>query len=127
MAVSLDVRDFGFQPGVTFDAGPALRRAVQAARGGGARLELVAADYHVWPETSVHRELFVSNTVGTDPRFATKSLGLVLDGVEDLVVTAPGARLVVHGRQTALAESRRTPLNAKSDVVLGAMCSWKVS
>lgn len=121
MTVALDVRDFGFQPGVTADAGPALRSALQAARGGGARLELVAGDYHVWPETSVHRELFVSNTVGTDPRFATKSLGLLLDGMEDLVVTAPGARLLVHGRQTALAviDSRRV-------VIDGLEIDWAV-
>ena len=30
-------------------------------------------------------------------------------------------------RQTAVAVSRSAPLNAKSEVVFGAMCSWKVS
>ena len=30
-------------------------------------------------------------------------------------------------RQTAVAVSRSAPLNAKSDSVSGAMCSWKVS
>jgi len=57
----------------------------------------------VWPETSPHRELFVSNTVGIDARFTEKSIGMLLDGVTDLTVEADGARLIVHGRQTALA------------------------
>ena len=123
MPVSLDVRDFGYRPGVTADAGRALRDAVHAARvsGGGTRLELVAGDYHVWPETSVRRELFVSNTVGTDPRFAMKSLGLLLEGVEDLDVAARGARLIVHGRQTALAV-----IDGSRVVVDGLEVDWAV-
>ena len=105
MPVSLDVREFGFEPGSTKDAGAALRDVIEAARRntGRTRLELPPGDYHVWPETSARRELFVSNTVGTDPRFSTKAIGLLLEDVRDLEVAAQGARLIVHGRQSALA------------------------
>ena len=105
MPMTLDIRDFGFEPGTTEDAGAALRDATRAVRrnAGRTRLVLPAGEYHVWPETSAHRELFVSNTVGTDPRFATKAIGLLLEDVRDLEVAAHGARLIVHGRQSALA------------------------
>ncbi|MFD4960157.1 hypothetical protein [Microbacterium sp. NPDC058389] len=104
MSALFDVRDYGWQPGAD-DAGEALRAAIDAARStpGRARLVLPPGDFHLWPETSIHRELFVSNTVGIDPRFAEKSIGMLLDGVTDLSVEADGARLVVHGRQTSLA------------------------
>ncbi|MBD3941357.1 right-handed parallel beta-helix repeat-containing protein [Microbacterium sp. NEAU-LLC] len=101
----IDVGDHGFRAEDTVDAGRALRRAVNAARdaGGPVRLILPPGDYHVWPETAPRRELFVSNTVGIDPRFATKSIGLLLDDLEGVEVVADGARLVAHGRMTALA------------------------
>ena len=41
----------------------------------------------------------------------------------DVMLSSPYAR----ARQTARAVSLRAPLNAKSDVVEGAMCSWNVS
>ena len=92
MPVSLDVREFGFEPGPAKDAGAALRNVIEAARRntGRTRLELPPGDYHVWPETSARRELFVSNTVGTDPRYATKAIGLLLEDALDLEVAAPG-------------------------------------
>jgi len=99
-----DVRDFGWRAGAD-DAGPALQAAIDTVRtaSGDARLLLPPGDHHVWPETSIHRELFISNTVGIDPRYATKSIGMLLEGVRDVTVAADGARLIVHGRQSALA------------------------
>jgi len=84
-------------------------------------LLLPPGDFHVWPETSIHRELFVSNTVGIDPRFAEKSIGMLLDGVEGLTVEAEGARLVVHGRQTALAV-----VDGRGVAVEGLEVDWAV-
>lgn len=100
----IDVREFGWIPGETADAGPALRRALRAARATGAgRLLMPPGDYHLWPETADQRELFVSNTVGLDPGHAVKSIGLLIEDLHGLEIVAPGARLVLHGRQSALA------------------------
>jgi hypothetical protein len=123
MPVSLDVREFGFEPGSTKDAGAALRDVIEAARRntGRTRLELPPGDYHVWPETSARRELFVSNTVGTDPRFPTKAIGLLLEDVRDLEVAAQGARLIVHGRQSALAV-----IDSSRVAIVGLEIDWAV-
>ena len=42
------------------------------------------------------------------------------------VFCASGSTRIIP-RQTAVASSRSAPLNAKSDVVFGAWCSWSVS
>lgn len=104
MTHEIDIREF-LDARETLDAGPALRAAIAAARAPEApsRLTLTPGDYHLWPETASKRELSVSNTVGTDPAHAVKSIGLLLEGVQDLEVVGQGARLVLHGRQTALA------------------------
>ncbi|GAA5211941.1 right-handed parallel beta-helix repeat-containing protein [Microbacterium kyungheense] len=122
MTALIDVRDLGWRPGAP-DAGEALQGAIGAARtaGPGARLLLPPGDFHVWPETSIHRELFVSNTVGIDPRYTTKSIGMLLDDVRDLTVIAAGARLVVHGRQTALAV-----VDGRGVTVEGLEVDWAV-
>ncbi|MFD6698243.1 MULTISPECIES: hypothetical protein [unclassified Microbacterium] len=104
MTQEIDIREFMDAPEM-LDAGPALRAAIAAARAleGPSRLTLAPGDYHLWPETASKRELYVSNTVGTDPAYAMKSIGLLLEQVHDLEVVGQGARLALHGHQTALA------------------------
>ncbi|MFI5893962.1 right-handed parallel beta-helix repeat-containing protein [Actinoplanes sp. NPDC051513] len=86
----LDVTDFGG------DARAALRAAACAQ--GPVEVRFPPGDYHLWPAN--RRELYVSNTVGADPRYRTKAVGLLVESIDDLAIVGDGARLVMHGVQT---------------------------
>jgi len=108
---ALDVTDFGAVPGSLSDAAPAVRAALLAAQSsaGPVTLRIPAGDYHFWPDGGQRRELYVSNTVGDDPRFRDKTIALLIEAMDDLVISGDGARFVVHGLQTTFAviDSRR--------------------
>ncbi|WP_204056837.1 right-handed parallel beta-helix repeat-containing protein [Microbispora corallina] len=108
----LDVSGFGAVPGrPDLDAAPAVRAALRAAGAvaGPVLLRFPPGDYHLWRDGARRRELYVSNTVGDDPRHRDKSIALLVEAADDLVIAGEGARLVLHGRQTtfAVVDSRR--------------------
>lgn len=110
----LDVTTFGAVAGSRSDAAPPLRAALLAAKASArpATLRVPPGDYHFWPAGGQRRELYVSNTVGDDPRFRVKTIALLIEGMDDLVISGDGARFVVHGLQTTFAvlDSRRVRL-----------------
>ncbi|WP_146231217.1 right-handed parallel beta-helix repeat-containing protein [Micromonospora sicca] len=106
MPALLDVTDFGALPGHPHtDAAPAVRAALRAARAaaGPVQLRFPPGEYHLWPDRAHGRELYVSNTVGDDPRHRVKSIALLVEATDDLVIAGEGARLVLHGLQTTFA------------------------
>jgi hypothetical protein len=107
----LDITDFGARPGDHTDAAPAIRAALLAAGAvaGPVVLRVPPGDYHLRPEGAQRRELYVSNTVGDDPRHRDKSIALLVEAMDDLVISGEGARFILHGLQTtfAIIDSRR--------------------
>ncbi|MEV0831014.1 right-handed parallel beta-helix repeat-containing protein [Nonomuraea rubra] len=111
MTTSLDVTDFGAVPGGRGDAAPSIVAALQAAsaRAGRVTLRFPPGEYHLWPGSAPRRELYVSNTVGDDPAWRDKTIAVLVEAADDLVISGAGARLVLHGLQTTFAviDSRR--------------------
>ena len=111
----LDVTAFGAVPGSRDDAAPAVRAALLAAKALArpVTLRVPPGDYHFWPAGGQRRELYVSNTVGDDPRFRIKTIALLIEAMDDLVISGDGARFVLHGLQTtfAVVDSRRIRLD----------------
>ncbi|MEZ0071138.1 hypothetical protein [Planotetraspora sp. GP83] len=111
MRASLAVTDFGAIPDGHSDAAPAVGAALQAvaALGRPVVLRFPPGDYHLWPEVAQRRELYVSNTVGDDSRYRDKTIALLIEAMDDLVISGEGARLILHGIQTTFAviDSRR--------------------
>ncbi|MGP4103494.1 hypothetical protein [Nonomuraea sp. KM90] len=111
MRTSLDVADFGAVPDGGGDAAPSVVAALQAAaaHAGPATLRFPPGEYHLWPDAAQRRELYVSNTVGDDPRVRDKTIALLVEAADDLEISGAGARLVLHGLQTTFAviDSRR--------------------
>ncbi|TYB66736.1 right-handed parallel beta-helix repeat-containing protein [Nonomuraea sp. PA05] len=107
----IDVTGFGAAPGVRADAAPAVAAALRAATAqpGPVELRFPPGDYHLWPDGARRRELYVSNTVGDDPRHRDKTIALLVEAADDLVISGQGARLILHGLQTTFAvlDSRR--------------------
>jgi hypothetical protein len=107
----LDITAFGAVPGSRSDAAPAVRAALLAAKASArpVTLRVPPGDYHFWPAGGQRRELYVSNTVGDDPRFRVKTIALLIEATDDLVISGHGARFILHGLQTTFAviDSRR--------------------
>ncbi|WP_369373123.1 hypothetical protein AB1046_05410 [Promicromonospora sp. Populi] len=120
---TIDVTDHGAVPDSGHDTADALRAALAAVRaaGPGTQLLLPPGRYDVWPERAEKRELYVTNTVGADPDYRIKTIGLLVEGVTDLEIVADGATLMLHGKQTALAI-----IDSRHVTVRGLEVDWAV-
>ncbi|MET9879003.1 right-handed parallel beta-helix repeat-containing protein [Actinacidiphila glaucinigra] len=100
-----DVTAFGADPSGTSDSAAAVAEALRAACAatGPVTLRFPPGRYHLYPERAERRDLYVSNTVGTDRRYLSKTIALLVENANDLVVEGRDAALVLHGAQTAFA------------------------
>lgn len=103
--VIIEATDFGADPTGTRDSAEAVVAALDAARAVDAPVTVRFAPgrYHIYPEHAQRRDLFVSNTVGADPRYRTKTIGMLVEHSRDLVLDGQGCGFVFHGAQTAFA------------------------
>nr|B1V8K7.1 RecName: Full=Alpha-1,3-galactosidase A; AltName: Full=Exo-alpha-galactosidase A; AltName: Full=SgGal110A [Peterkaempfera griseoplana]CAJ90659.1 exo-alpha-galactosidase gene [Peterkaempfera griseoplana] len=104
----IDVTDFGADPSGKADSAAAVSAAMAHAKtvGGPTTLHFPTGTYHIWPERTPKRELYVSNTVGSDQAFRTKNIGILVEDMRDVVVDGGGSRIVNHGFQTVFAAIR---------------------
>ncbi|WP_314148510.1 glycosyl hydrolase family 28-related protein [uncultured Leifsonia sp.] len=102
---SYDVTAFGADGTGSRDSTAAIRAAIAAAcaASGDAVVRFPPGRYAVWPEDAAQRELYVTNTVGADPRFRVKTIAVLIEDARNLTLLGEDAVLVVHGRQTAIA------------------------
>lgn len=102
------VTDHGADRRGRADSAPAVRSALEAARdiGGPVTIEFPCGTYHLYPEAAAQRELYVSNTIGTDPDGALKTVAVLIEEMHDVIVEGCGSLLVLHGRQTQFAVLR---------------------
>ena len=100
-----DVVDHGADPTGRRDSAAAFAEAFRDASGCGqpSEVRIPPGDYTLYPERAQRRDLFVSNTVGADPRYRTKTIAMLVEHARDLVVNGAGAALTLHGLQTAFA------------------------
>lgn len=106
----VDVTDFGADPAGRADSAAAVGAAVAHAKTveGPTTIRFPTGTYQLWPEKTPKRELYVSNTVGTDQTFKTKNIGILIEDMHDVVVDGGGSTIVNHGYQTVFAAIRST-------------------
>ncbi|GGJ50600.1 right-handed parallel beta-helix repeat-containing protein [Streptomyces brasiliensis] len=101
----VEVTAFGADPSGTGDSAAAVAAALRAACAvrEPVTVRFAPGRYHLYPERAERRDLYVSNTVGADRRYLSKTIALLVENTRDLVVDGQGAALVLHGAQTAFA------------------------
>lgn len=106
--VVVDVVAFGADPTGVLDSAPAVAAALRHAKALGEPVRIVFSEgiYQLYPEAAETRELYVSNTVGADPRYRDKRIGLLVEDMHDVTIDGGGAKFVYHGLQTAFAVIR---------------------
>lgn len=100
-----DVVDYGADPTARRDSAAAFAAAFRdaCACDEPSAVRIRPGTYALYPERAERRDLYVSNTVGADPRYRTKTIAMLVEGARNVVVDGEGARLVLHGAQTAFA------------------------
>lgn len=101
----ISVTDFGADPSGIKDSTKAVQKAIAAAKALGqpATISFAQGTYQFYPETAEKRELYLSNTVGTDANNKIKEIGILLENMKDITIDGQGSTFMMHGRMTPYA------------------------
>ncbi len=97
--IHIKVSDFGARVNTRVDCTTAFSKAIEAARGKSATIDLEPGDYHFYREDGTERNLFLSNTVVANPR----NIAILLENCHGLAIRGNGARLLFHDRVMPIA------------------------
>ena len=102
---TVSVADYGIRPHTYADMTGRFRQVLDDCKASGARvLVLEEGRYDFWPAEASRRDWFISNTSSEEEcPSKTKTVGLLLEGMEDFVIEGHGATLMFHGKMTMLA------------------------
>ncbi|MDT7788616.1 MAG: hypothetical protein QOF58_7035, partial [Pseudonocardiales bacterium] len=106
----VEVTDFGADRTGQKDSAAAIAAAIEHAKSldRPTTVHFAPGTYQIYPERTPKRELYVSNTLGSDQAWKTKNIGILIEDMHDVVVDGGGAELVDHGFQTIFAAIRST-------------------
>lgn len=101
--VQIKLSDYGIVPGKGKNLSPKMQKALKevAAKHKGEKIVLTFSEgrYDFYPEGAAVKNYFISNHDQT----ATKSVGICIDGIDNVTIEGNGADLMFHGRMLPLA------------------------
>jgi outer membrane protein assembly factor BamD (BamD/ComL family) len=98
--IRLTLTDFGVFPDSGQDAVPALARALEPCAGAAESLLIIPpGKYDLFPDHAARVHYGMSNTEPINPR----TVALLMRGLQNVTVQAPGAQFVYHGRMMPIA------------------------
>jgi hypothetical protein len=95
--------DYGAQPDSGLDTQSAMALAIQAATEitGPVLLDVPKGCYHFYPEEAIRAPYYISNTASEEENSdVTKTVGILLKGLDHLTVEGNGSLFIFHGKQT---------------------------
>ncbi|MCE7008156.1 Ig-like domain-containing protein [Kibdelosporangium philippinense] len=118
----VEVTDFGADRTGRKDSAAGIAAAVAHAKrlNRPTTVHFAPGTYQIYPERAPKRELYISNTIGADQALKTKSIGILVEDMRDVVVDGGGSTIMNHGFQTVFAAIRSTDVrftNFKQDWV----------
>lgn len=104
----VDVTAFGADRTGKRDSAAAVAKAMRQAKKatGPVRVLFPRGTYQLYPEHAESRELYISNTVGADPTYRDKRIGILAEDMRDVTIDGDGSHLQFHGLMTAFATIR---------------------
>ena len=110
---TIDVTDFGADPGGKSDSAEAVIKALDEAE----RIQEESPDesivisfpkgeYQIYPDKAEERELYVSNTVGADTTYKDKKIGILVEDLKNITIDGNGSDFIFHGKMTTFAAIR---------------------
>lgn len=105
----IDVTRYGADPTGATDSTPAIKKAVEAAKKIREESDtLVVIDfpegrYDIYPDQAEERELYISNTVGTNQTYKDKKIGILIEDMDNVTVEGNDSLFMFHGKMTTFA------------------------
>lgn len=103
--VVYNLKNYGLKPDRNANSSPLIRKAMEqiaakhALTGKPGKIVLPRGKYHFFIKGSVEKELYISNHDQVNP----KNVGLLIDGMKNIVFDGNGSELVFHGRMLPVA------------------------
>ncbi|MEC0128027.1 right-handed parallel beta-helix repeat-containing protein [Paenibacillus pabuli] len=95
--------DYGAMPDSELDTQPAMARAIRAAFEipGPVVLDCARGRYHFYPEKAIRAPYYISNTTSEEEnQDVTKTIAILLKGMNDVTLEGNGSLFIFHGKQT---------------------------
>lgn len=104
----IDVTDYGAEADSGKDNAEAIVKAVVAAKkasdaGENVTISFPKGRYDIYPDKIKARELYISNTVGTDQNNKMKKIGILLEDMKNVTVEGNDSLFMFHGKMTTFA------------------------
>lgn len=113
------VTDFGADPSGKTDSTEAVIRTLEQAKKfrqqdleKGITLDFPKGVYHFYPDRAEGRELYVFNTVGADPEYKNKKIGILVEDLSHITIEENDSHFIFHGKMTVFATIRREIIRA---------------
>ena len=113
------VTDFGADPSGKTDSTEAVIRALEQAKKfrqqaleKGSTLDFPKGVYHFYPDRAEERELYVFNTVGADPEYKNKKIGILVEDLSHITIEGNDSHFIFHGKMTVFATIRSEIIRA---------------
>ena len=111
--IEVNVLAFGADPSGKTDSAAAVERALAFAKeeqeknqDKAVRLLFAKGEYGFWSDYAPVRELYVSNTVGTNQAYKDKRIGILVEDMHDVTIDGGGSMFLYHGDITTFASIR---------------------
>lgn len=103
--VMVKVTDFGADRTGAADSTGAVVAAIRHARSldKPVTIRFPKGQYSLSPGAAEERELYVSNTVGANQAYRMKRIGMLIEGMHDVIIDGRGSDLLLHGNMTPFA------------------------
>ncbi|MCU7552211.1 right-handed parallel beta-helix repeat-containing protein [Chitinophagaceae bacterium LB-8] len=100
----INAADFGVKANSPKDAGPGIRKAIEACKKTGkAILVLPGGRIDIWPDNAVKRELYISNSTENDTLPKIKSIAFPFEGCNNITLDGNNTLVVLHGKMVSFA------------------------
>ena len=113
------VTDFGVDPSGKTDSTEAVIRALEQAKKlrqqdleKGITLDFPKGVYHFYPDRAEERELYVYNTVGADPEYKNKKIGILVEDLSHIIIEGNNSHFIFHGKMMVFATIRSEIIRA---------------
>lgn len=112
---TLFVEDCRVTSGSYLDSSSNLQKALDVCRfRKKAVLKLPGGRIDLWPQGSIKRELYISNTTENDTLSKVKNIGFFLDGFNDFTIDGNNTTVVLHGKMVSFALMNCTDVTIKN-------------
>lgn len=105
----IDVTKYGADPTGATDSTLAIKKAIEAAKKVTKKsntpvvIDFPEGRYDIYPDQAEERELYISNTVGTNQTYKDKKIGILIEDMDNVTVEGNDSLFMFHGKMTTFA------------------------